>query len=104
MKKTRKNRKVVDVKKAAAHDVEPVEKKLPAKNASAVAKGAAYHVMAGRPSKQAVIACFGKSGYAMSWISRAERLGIGSEELCERFRTNASEIKRLWEGLASKTK
>ena len=35
-------------------------KKLPKRNASAVAKGAAYAVLAGRPSKQAVTAVFGK--------------------------------------------
>jgi hypothetical protein len=48
------------VGKAAANN-----KKVPKRNASAVAKGAAYAVLAGRPSKQAVIAVFGKTGYAL---------------------------------------
>ena len=100
MKKTRKNRKVVDVKKAAAHDVEPaVVKNLPAKNASAVAKGAAYAVLAGRPSKQAVTAVFGKNGYTLSWVARAERLGITPEFLCERFKTDPERVKKDWADL-----
>ena len=140
----RKNRKtkVVDVKKAAARDVEtpevklPAKKrseksdwetrvrkyeeqgmtrsdaqavvdaedshKLPAKNASAVAKGAAYHVLAGRPSKPAVVACFGKTGYSLSWVSRAQKLGIQPEELCERFRTDAEAVKQSWAALSAK--
>jgi hypothetical protein len=106
MKKTRKNRKatrVVDVKKAQAHDVEaPVVAKLPAKNASAVQKGVMYAVLAGRPSKQAVTAVFGKTGYTLSWIARAERLGVSVEELCERFKQDANEVKRLWAELAAK--
>lgn len=71
----KKSRKVVDVKKAAANDRETPDVKLPKKNASAVATGAAYHVLAGRPSKQAVISVFGKSGYALSWVARAEKAG-----------------------------
>jgi hypothetical protein len=47
----------VVVRRAAAN-----HKKLPKKSASAVAKGAAYGVLAGRPSKQAVTAVFGKTG------------------------------------------
>ena len=43
-------------------------KRVPKRNTSAVAKGAAYAVLATRPSKQAVIAVFGKSGYALSWV------------------------------------
>jgi hypothetical protein len=74
--------------------------KLPAKNASLVAKGAAYHVLAGRPSKDAVVACFGKSGYALSWVSRAERLGTTPQELCEQFRTNVVQVKQQWAALA----
>jgi hypothetical protein len=58
--------------------------KLPKRNASAVAKGAGYAVLAGRPSKQAVTAVFGKSGYALSRVARAGRLVITPAELCER--------------------
>lgn len=74
--------------------------KLPAKNASLVAKGAAYHVLAGRPNKDAVVACFGKTGYALSWISRAGRLGVSTEQLCEQFRTNVAAVKKSWDALA----
>lgn len=77
-------------------------RKPPAKNASAVAKGAAHHVMAGRPSKDAVIACFGKSGYALSWVSRAERMGITAQELCEQFSRDAAQVKDQWAALATK--
>ena len=140
----RKNRKtkVVDMKKAAAHDVEtpevklPAKKrseksdwetrvrkyeeqgmtrsdaqavvdaedshKLPAKNASAVAKGAAYASIAGRPSKQAVTAVFGKTGYAMSWIGRAAKMGIPTEQLCEQFKVNPEQVKEQWAALSAK--
>ena len=76
-------------------------RKLPKRNASAVAKGAAYAVLAGRPSKQAVTAVFGKTGYALSWIARAGRLGITPEELCERFKSDASRVKKLWAELTA---
>ena len=71
-------------------------KRLPKRNASVVAKGAAYAVLAGRPSKQAVIAVFGKTGYALSWVARAARLGITPEELCDRFKTDANRVKKHW--------
>ena len=85
----KKSRKAV--RKAAAN-----HRKLPRKNASAVAKGAAYAVLAGRPSKQAVTAVFGKTGYALSWLARADRLGITPEELCDRFKTDPNRVKKLW--------
>jgi hypothetical protein len=75
--------------------------KLPKRNASSVAKGAAYAVLAGRPSKQAVIAVFGKSGYALSWVARANRLGITPEELCERFKADSNRVEKLWAELAA---
>ncbi len=103
--KTRKGKKatkVVDIKKRQANDKDTPEVKLPAANATAVAKGAAYAVLAGRPSKQAVTAVFGKTGYALSWLARAERLNISVEELCERFKTDAIEVKKLWADLAAK--
>lgn len=92
----KKSRKVV-VRKAAANN-----KRLPKKNASAVAKGAAYAVLAGRPSRQAVTAVFGKTGYALSWIARAGRLGITPEELCNRFKTDPGRLKKLWAELTVK--
>ncbi len=91
-----------DNKSAAAHDVEVVAPKLPAKNASLVAKGAAYHVLAGRPSKDAVVKCFGKSGYALSWVSRAERMGVTPQELCEAFASNPSKVADKWAALEAK--
>ncbi len=86
----KKSRKVV-VRRAAANN-----KKLPKRDASAVAKGAAYAVLAGRPSKQAVTAVFGKTGYALSWVARADRLGITPQELCDRFKTDPNRVKKLW--------
>lgn len=71
-------------------------KRLPKRNASAVAKGGAYSVLAGRPSKQAVTAVFGKSGYALSWVVRADRLRTTPEELCERFKTDSNRVKKQW--------
>lgn len=79
------------VRKAAANN-----KKSPKRNASAVAKGAAYAVLAGRPSKQAVIAVFGKTGYVLSWVARADRLGVAPEDLCDRFKTDPNRVKKLW--------
>jgi hypothetical protein len=81
----------VRVGKAAANG-----KRLPKRNASAVAKGAAYAVLAGRPSKQAVTAVFGKTGYALSWVLRADCLGITPEGLCGRFKTDPNRVKKLW--------
>lgn len=93
-KKSRKGR----VGKATANS-----KKLPKRNASAVAKGAAYAVLAGRPSKQVVTAAFGKTGYALSWIARADRLGITPEELCDRFKTDPNRVKKLWAELTGES-
>jgi hypothetical protein len=70
------------------------EKKLPKRNASAAAKGAGYAVLAGRPLKQAVVAVFGKTGYALSWLARADRLGITPEELCDRFKNDPNRVKK----------
>ena len=46
-----------------------------ARAAAATAVGAQFSVPADRPSKQAVISVFGKTGYSLSWLSRAERMG-----------------------------
>src|ERR1700747_1445437 len=91
----KKSRKV-RVGKAATNG-----KKLPKRNASAVAKGAAYAVLAGRPRQKAVTAVFGKTGYALSWAARANRLGITPEELCDRFKTDSNRAKKLWAELAA---
>jgi hypothetical protein len=100
-KKNRKARKTQpDFKKAAAHDVETP--KTPAANASAVKKGAAYHVLAGRPSKPSVIATFGKAGYALSWVARAERMGMKPEDLCADFAADPKAVKVRWTALTEK--
>jgi len=100
-KKAAARGRLLDVKSAAANDKPEVPApKLPAKNASLVAKGAAYHVMAGHPRKDAVIACFGKSGYTLSWVSRAERLGVTPQELCEQFRTSPTHLADKWAALS----
>jgi len=93
----KKSRKV-RVGKAATNG-----KKLPKRNASAVAKGAAYAVLAGRPSQQAVTAVFGKTGYALSWVARADRLGITPVELCNRFKADPNRVKKLWADLTAES-
>ena len=108
-KKSKKVRKkkaaVVDVKKAAANDKEtPIEVKRVPKSGSAVAKGAAHSVLAGRPSKQAVTAVFGKTGYALSWVARAARMNVTPEELCERFKTEPIRVKKSWTDLTESEK
>jgi hypothetical protein len=106
-KKSKKVRKtkaaVVDVKKAAANDKEtPIEVKRVPKSGSAVAKGAAYSFLAGRPSKQAVATVFGKSGYALSWIARAARMNVTPENLCARFKAEPEQVKADWASLSEK--
>jgi hypothetical protein len=78
------------------------EKATQAKPATATATGARYSVLAGRPSKQGVVAVFAKSGYAVSWIARAERLAITPEELCERFKTDPEGVMSQWEAATAK--
>jgi hypothetical protein len=79
----------------------PVAAEAP-KPATLTAAGARYAVLAGRPSKHSVVAVFGKSGYALSWIARAERLGIAPEELCARFKTDSEGVKAQWEVATAK--
>jgi hypothetical protein len=70
--------------------------------ASAVATGAKLAVLAGRPSKQAVTAVFGSSGYALSWVARAERLGVKPERLCARSKDDPEGLKADWAALTAK--
>jgi hypothetical protein len=128
-KVSKKSRKAVDVKSAAANDIQveaPVMVKrltpediikqseapvVPAdvqptapvapKN-QAIASGAAYHVLAGRPSKPAVVACFGKSGYALSWVARAAKMNVTPEALCEKFKADPAGLKSEWEVASAK--
>jgi hypothetical protein len=46
------------------------------------------------------VKCFGKSGYALSWVTRAERLGVSPQELCARFAANPARVKDQWAALA----
>ena len=69
---------------------------------SAVATGAKLAALAGRPSNQAVTAVFGSSGYALSWLARAERLGITPERLCARFKADPASVKANWAALTAK--
>jgi hypothetical protein len=34
--------------------------------------------------------------YPLSWIARADHLGITPEELCDRFKADANKVKKLW--------
>lgn len=64
----------------------------------------AYAVLAGRPSQQAVTAVFGKTGYALSWVARAERLGLTPEELCDRFKMDPNRVKKQWAELTAESR
>jgi hypothetical protein len=48
-----------------------------------------------------VIAVFGKTGYALSWVVRANRLGITTEELCDRFKSDPNRVKKQWAELTA---
>ena len=106
--KKSKKTKAVDTKMAQANDtsVQPEVQapvvKLPAAGDSAVKSGAIYAVLAGRPSKQAVMRVFGKAGYALSWIARAERLNVTPESLTEAFAADPEHVKTQWEALPPK--
>ena len=69
---------------------------------TATATGARYSVLAGRPSKQGVVAVFGNTGYSLSWVARAERLGITPEELCEKFKADPDGVKAQWGAVNAK--
>jgi hypothetical protein len=68
---------------------------------SAVAAGAAYHALAGHPSKPAVIRVFTNAGYALSWRARAERLGITPGRLCAKFKSDPEGVKADWAALTA---
>jgi hypothetical protein len=70
--------------------------------ASEVATGAKLAAVAGRPSKPAVISVFGKAGYALSWLARAERLEITPERLCAKFKADPQAVKADWAALTAK--
>jgi hypothetical protein len=43
-----------------------------------------------------VTVVFGKTGYAPLWVSRANRLRITTEELCDRFKSDPNRVKKQW--------
>jgi hypothetical protein len=88
MKKSRKRPKLANARKK--------------QKGSATATGAKLAALAGRPSKQAVTAAFGKAGYGLSWLARAERLGIKPERLCAKFKANPEAVKSDWAALSVK--
>jgi hypothetical protein len=79
----------------------PVAAEAP-KPATSTAAGVQYSVLAGRPSKHSVVAVFGKSGYALSWVARATKLNTTPEALCERFKTDPEGVKSQWETATAK--
>jgi hypothetical protein len=113
MKKSKKVR-AVDTKMAAANDKAQAETPAvtkevptvapPAKNESAVKKGARYAGLAGRPSSALVRSIFGSKGYQMSWETRAKLMDMKPEELCELFKTEAEReaLKVRWDSLTTK--
>jgi hypothetical protein len=64
--------------------------------------GAKLAVLAGRPSKHAVTVVFGSSGYALSWLARADRLGITPERLWAKFKADPDGVKADWAALTAK--
>lgn len=102
---TKREKKTAATKGRADTSASPAvkETKRQAPNlATATARGARYAVLAGRPSKQAVIAVFGNSGYALSWVARAAKLKLTPEKLCEKFKSNPDGVKAAWTALAEK--
>jgi hypothetical protein len=120
VRKASKKSRGTDVKMAQANDlaravvtaevaeapkvaVQPVAKEVVVrKGASAVQKGAKYAVLAGRPSKQLVTRIFGKTGYAYSWLKRAEVLGVEATQLCADFVADPEAVKVRWEAATAK--
>ncbi len=87
---TKKNRKrtkkTVDVKMAAANDKPKSEVVITKKGLAARADGLRLYIAAGRPTKSDFIKLCGKKGPAMTWIQRAEHLGVATpEEAAQKF-------------------
>jgi hypothetical protein len=69
---------------------------------SAITAGAAYTKLAGSPKAEAVIAVFGKQGYAsFSWVTRATRMGMSTEDLCAMFVKDPQATKVAWDKVYS---
>jgi hypothetical protein len=113
-KKSSKRNRNTDAKMAAANDTSNLVPRLTADEIAAqpeapatpkvdpstlkgVAAGIYFAGLAGRPSKPAVIACFGKAGYNMNWIQRAQKLGMETADLCAQFKADPAAVKAIWE-------
>lgn len=84
--KPRAKKTVVDGKSAAANDKPKTEITLTKKAISARTAGVKLYVAAGRPTKSDFIKLCGKRGPAMTWIERAEHLGVSTaEQAAEKF-------------------
>jgi hypothetical protein len=78
MKRTKKSRKVVDVKKLAAHDV---DQKPQTDAGAARAEGVRLYKLAGRPSQSAVVKVYGtKKAIAWTWAHRAKVMELATAE------------------------
>jgi hypothetical protein len=79
MKKSKrvKKSKAVDVKKAAAHDVE-----VKPEAGAARAAGLRLYILAGKPKKGDFVRVFGQKGPAWTWEARAKAVGLTSAEEC----------------------
>jgi hypothetical protein len=101
VRRVRKDSKRIEAAAAGATEALAEVKAVVAKvkatpQAKATKAGAGFHVLAGRPSKQAVVAVFGPGGYAMSWASRAAILKVTPENLAARFVHQREQLKSDW--------
>jgi hypothetical protein len=76
----------IDVKALAANDQPKSEVSLTRKAISARGAGVKLYQLAGRPTKSDFIKLCGKKSPAMTWIQRAEHLGVATpEEAAQKF-------------------
>lgn len=82
MPKSKKSRKVPDVKKQAAHDIDQTSVKSDQTPAGAArAEGLRLYKLAGRPSKQDVVKVYGtRKAILWTWARRAKALELATAE------------------------
>jgi hypothetical protein len=120
--RVRKSRKAVDVKAAAANDVQPEvqsavgnnvatkevsatpQPKAKSKNAKynparimTVATGHELRKLAGNPTIPHQKRVFGSNGYSLSWVNRARRMGMEPDALAHLFASDPDKTKDAWE-------
>ena len=94
-KQSKKRKKAVDGKMAAANDKPKSEVTLSKKAISARTAGVKLFAMAGRPSHADFRKVFGATGPVMTWSQLAEKLGIPSAEECaEKFQSLLEAVKK----------